>query len=898
MSCLHTYEYRLTTKSRCEGSTKSKSLPKCFASSSYWQAVVSAIKKTREGSDSPLDVQSSESKFGITINGTDKTSVQQTVMFSDQNSAFSYNVDSMPDSTFDQATKNDVTLDDFFARPIKINSFNWAVGNLFYERFNPWTAYFTNPRIINRISNYSLLRAKLHIKIILNGNGFHYGRAMASYLPLHTRDDLTVDRAFFQQDLVQASQRPHVFLDPTSSQGGDMTLPFFFPKNALSIPQAEWTDMGELTLQSLNDLKHANGATDNVTVSIFAWAEDLTISMPTASNAGSLVSQSFEEPLDCQADEYGSNPISAPASLIARWAGALKDAPIIGPYARATSIAASGVSNIAKIFGYSRPAVISDIQSYKPTFVGNIANTNMPDTVQKLSLDTKQEVTIDPRTTGLGCADEMAIVPLAMRESYITTFPWTVPTLEETLLWNSEVTPNQLAVNTIGGDDELHMSPSCWVATPFEYWRGSMEFRFQIISSNYHKGRLKVVWDPYYPTTNEYNTNYTWIIDIAEEKDFSVQVGWGNQLSYLRHSKPSVNNIPYSISKILPNTAIPERSNGILSVYVVNELTIPNSTINNDIEINVFTKMCSDFELAAPDSTNLETYAFFPSPLTTQSAEESMEEEANEAVRPISEGTDAVFGLFELDSADHSLDVYFGEQIVSIRQLLKRYDYFGGFKSPGTNGPVTDPGYSYQKYLNNVPYLRGFAPNAIDKVDNGSNPDISYNRCKMTHLNWFLPAYVGYRGAMRWKYVKGIEIANNMRHSSMTVNRSGLSTLGVTEIVSPVTTDDVDINVYKSQILAAKHSTWDGASITTTETNPVLEIELPWYSNYRFGFCKSADFTSGLDWQQFHELQTYVTKRSACFDSYVSVGEDFSLYFFTGAPIAYKVGRNDPPPPS
>lgn len=927
-----------------------------------------------------LDIQSKEEKFGITISNPSKSTKEQNVSFNDQNPAYSYVVDSMPDPTFGQADLADATLGDFFKRPVKIASYEWGVNDLLFERFNPWQLYFENPRIINRITNFSLLRAKLHVKILINGNGFHYGRALASYIPLEQYDGFTVDRAFFSQDIVQASQRPHFYLDPTTSQGGEMVLPFFYFKNAISIPNEEWRRMGEMTLQSLNNLKHANGATDRVTVSVFAWAEDINLSMPTASEPGALTPQCDEQPLDAQADEYGSGPISKPASLVARWAGALKDAPMLGPYARATSIAASAVENVAKIFGYSRPAILSDIMPYKPTYVGNLANTDAPDTVQRLTLDSKQEVTIDPRVTGLGDTDELAIVPLAMRESYVTTFPWQVSSTTESLLWNSEVTPSMWAENDITDPQEIHMTPSCWVSMPFKNWRGSMEFRFQIVASQYHKGRLKVVWDPYYPQSNEYVTNYTWIVDLAEEKDFTVKVGWGNQLGYCAHDTPGVSSPPYSTSLI---GAIPgANANGILSVYVVNELTIPNSTIDNDISVNVFTNMCDDFEVANPSSNQLELYSYFlppqeasqqrelieeagypygvaalcarvqehkdavneqvqqnectdkdlPSgeiancvaarmsgeaspacqdeerkfpllssgyrPLNTQSSEEPMVkgdmENTSEPSKPISTQVDGTMGPGDLDKTDHALDVFFGEQVVSLRQILKRYNYHTTFGSFLTGNRL------YKRRANNLPYYRGYAPGGVHSADG-----VPYNRAKMTTLNWIMPAYTAWRGATRWKYVRAKETtsiagggSDLLRQAWMTVRRVATKISGYDESM-PAWTGPGTANAIAANNLREMDHTWDGNTATTTVQNPVIEAELPYYSNLRFGMAKEANLTTQTAISYVHELETLSavnTNAGMHIDAYCSIGEDFSLNFFTGAPIAYYVGPFDPDP--
>jgi hypothetical protein len=179
---------------------------------------------------------------------------------------------------------NDATLENFFRRPIKIQEFEWATSLALAQDFNPWLDYFSNARVNARLQNFNLLRCKLHLKIVINGNGFQYGRAVLAYNPLDTYDDLSTHSALVPADLVQTTQLPHVYLDPTTSMGGEMVLPFYYHKNYLNIPSRDWEEMGQCYLRSLNDLKHANGATDVVTISVFAWAEDVSMSVLTNQN--------------------------------------------------------------------------------------------------------------------------------------------------------------------------------------------------------------------------------------------------------------------------------------------------------------------------------------------------------------------------------------------------------------------------------------------------------------------------------------------------------------------------------------------------------------------------------------------------------------------------------------
>jgi hypothetical protein len=844
-------------------------------------------------------------------------------------------------------------LQNFFSRPVKVASYTWGVGQNLFVTFNPWTLFFENPRVINRITNYYLLRCKLKVKFVINGNGFYYGRAIASYTPLHTLDAFTKDRAFFIQDVVAASQRPHVFLDPTTSQGGTLALPFCWYKNALRIPSQEWREMGDIHIHGMQTLKHANEGTDPISVSVFVWAEEVSLSIPTANEPFALSAQ-LGEVFHAQAgDEYGNGPISKPAGLVAKIAGALESIPPIAPFAKATQMAASAVSGVASMFGYSRPVELADIQPYKPTYMGNIANTNVPDTSTKLTLDAKQELTIDPRTFGLGGADEMTIKSIAMRESYLTTFNWPVSSVSEQILWNTEVSPvlwNELA----GTPNELHFPACCFAALPFRYWRGTIKFRFQVVASAFHKGRMKISYDPSFPLTNEYNTNYIHIIDLAKERDFTVDIGWGQARSLMQHRKPGIDDIPWSIAPLTSDPYV--NGNGILSVYVVNKLTVPNSTANNDIRVNVFISAGDDFEVFAPDSEALEDLVYFApqmgekftpqigeipeSELSLNTALTSfstalvslilvfisrlynkIERHHRDISVHIAESERGVFQsqMGEKDEShpdadltkaedepmkmeastsmaatmspdDHTSSVFIGDPVTSFRQCLKRYAYHTTY-CPDISGQKI----VYNVNNSNFPYYRGYAPQGVDETSVPVYPT-KYNYCHMTLLNYITPAFACRRGGLRWKYFR----EGSSRDNILTVQRNPYSSgfFRDENILSDITASR---DFRKREWVNEFYNMWDGAHATHVHNNPVVEVELPYYDNVRFTIGKIADVTSGIPiGTDMHFHLVFCSWDIASDDypalhSFVSVAEDFQLGFFTGAPVAWRVPwRGDP----
>lgn len=214
--------------------------------------------------------------MNLSINQSVTEHHEQNVHFHDQQADWNYTVPSYPDPTFGIIDSSEATLANFFARPIRISTFSWGIGLTPYLVIDPWTLFFENTRVSNRISNYNLLRAKLCVKFTINGNGFYYGRMLAGYVPRAPLMEYFTVPTANPLDLIQLSQLPHVFLDPTNSQGGSMCLPFFNAKNAMSIPLGEWEDMGRIVISTLNPLYHSiDSGADPITVSIFAWAEDV-----------------------------------------------------------------------------------------------------------------------------------------------------------------------------------------------------------------------------------------------------------------------------------------------------------------------------------------------------------------------------------------------------------------------------------------------------------------------------------------------------------------------------------------------------------------------------------------------------------------------------------------------
>jgi hypothetical protein len=793
-----------------------------------------------------------------------RTDMVTNMRFSDQEEGFATTIDGTPDPIRSMTDTHDTDLNDFFKRPIKVASYTWAVGTDLDHTINPWVLFFQNKRVTNRMSNFYLMRSDLHVKIVINGNGFYYSRALAMYTPYAAFNDLSSDTDI--NDLVYQSQRPKIFIDPTTSKGGEIVIPWHWYKDNMTLNSIDLLTIGEMWIRSTAPLQHANAGTEAVDVSVFIWAENLTLSGLTSQNMAGIVPQSGEE-ID-HANATGT--VSGPASAVAACASNLETLPVIGRYAKATSTAAGAVSKVAKALGYSRPPITENPAPRRPTPASSLANTDVPDGVQRLTVDSKQELTIDPMVAGYGRGDLMSIRSIAGRESYLTQFPWTIARAPEDRLFSIRVDPG--LANLVGSALVL---PACSAAVqPFRYWTGTFKIRFQIVCSSFHRGRLRIVYDPYnHNGADEYNVNYMKIVDLAEETDFTMEVGMSQDSALREHVRPGFDFMGNHYSNVAP-LGSSNLGNGILDVHVVNSLAVP-SAAPADITVNVYVSMGDDFQVYVPWN-KFQHYVFAP--------QSGFEPQSGYAVPDGSAGTDMPQQdmsepLAETTKSDPNLAlVYVGESVPSFRTLLRRYYKWMAISSLDTIGTTVTV------HARAFPFYRGNVPSAIHTT--AALAPYNYVNTVMAH--WVTCMFAGYRGSIRYKLLPLSPIGDQ----SWSVERAegnGTVTSVTTGYIPSVSTVSTTAaaRVFDPSDNIASMTGAGGAAYAATPVNPVLEWEMPFYSKFRFSIGPETNETGPTTKDMYRLAGRFKGRDGASTlpdlsEVWTSVGEDFQTYMYVG----------------
>jgi len=493
------------------------------------------------------------------------------------------------------------SLASYLERPVLIEAMEWGMGVTLYNSYNILDLIFAASPIKDKLQYFANISFNIEISLEVAANPFLYGMLMANWVPYPKYDGLIRDRGIFFEDNVEASQRQKIFIDASTSTGGTMTIPFYWPANYFSLVKDSPEDFGYLSVRQLNPLMHVTGADQKVTVYIRARLID--VRMHTSSNkpVGALTSMSL------QADESPDDKLSSKATRLADLASSLT--PYLGGYAIATEKAARVSAAALRAMGLSHPRSKEMIHQFENRPIGNLTNFNVPTNTPTLALDEHNEVTVDPTISGMS-EDEMSFDYILKKETFIGTYDWDINDLEGTVLAFHRVHPMQWMYSSTG--PEVHMSTLAYLSRMFQYWTGSLVFRFQIVISAWHRGKLRILHEPAHAINSEpstWQTNVQSVIDITEDREFEITVSFAQAQEWLKVGdfdtllppfKTSVEGSTYTSTDLI-------ESNGVLMLSVMNRLVIPDDTVTAPAHINVFVRAGDDFQLAAPTETHLDS---------------------------------------------------------------------------------------------------------------------------------------------------------------------------------------------------------------------------------------------------------------------------------------------------
>lgn len=748
-------------------------------------------------------------------------------------------------------------VEDYLARPVVIHSASHAVGTKVSMIIPVWEYLTNEPSVRAKLRNFAYLRSKLHVRIAVSGTSFHAGRLMVSYQPFADWNPILGDLTSLATS--SANYRP-VLLNYLSQAAGavsmnindnkpvELEIPFIFPRPmarlftgssalAAATPYPDMTTMGSLYVYSINDVAASGTADTPIYIQIYAWMTDVQLGTSTAT----------QTVITTESGELKTGPIQKIASRMVKVSNALAHVPYLKPYAVASEMVFSGVRYIATHLGWSRPVVLTPPTVMVQRSHANTAITVGEDTSYRVVLDPQQELSNAAMYSGTD-EDEMMISHIASRPSYLKTVTWdSTDTPLSDLLFNCYVHPN-LVTDFEAIPKRIHQPTAmAFAVAPFHFWRGDIVYRFEIVASGFHRGKIAVVYEPnpsqlgLTAVAPQINKQYVQIVDIQDTNIFEVKVNWASARNWLSNISPSTTKQVVD-NPLLPSFS-PDTYNGWIGVYPFTELQSPDGS---GVSINVYV-YSPDLQVNGLTKLNMPTERSFVIPESgIYPATEYKQVDLNESTA----------------SATNICNEHFGEQPLSFRALLKRYVTTRQFTI--TSAVATNK--TLRQTFNIYP------PNNMARGTSFSRFDL------FSYLRY---AYLGVRGGMRVL----IRTNYNPFPAGFTASKLGLMppTSSTTETL---TFDDTIYN----------DSTLEGAVQFASNTAPQPQAELPFYTNNSWVFAPNDDLLDNSSLSTFEQTwfrQGYYAcdSATATFSGTTNrlfldqaVGEDFSFIKFLGAP--------------
>lgn len=511
--------------------------------------------------------------------------------------------DTMP--SYDMNPYKDDTLYGFLQRPRLISTSTWddtyAAGSRIVV-VDPYFEMITSVAFRNKLENFNFFKAGVRIGVRVNGTPFHYGKLLIAWKPMcgSTRQN----QQEMRDNIYSSSAYPHIIISPTENEVNEMVLPFAYDSAYMDLSLDQIRSPGQLFIYVLNPLA-LDAVVPPVSVSVFANFEDVAlagqsgiVNLPLHTrqviyddpNPFTPVSSAFVAQGDMQREAVSKSKegvISGPLKATSAIAGALTTIPGIGMWASSVSIVSSALAKVMEKFGYCKP---NTLETTAPRILrlGDFSLGEGVDSAPLTQVIPGQSVSDLSHHLG-GKTNEMDLLNIVSTPSLRGIFTWQGNDAPEATLFTCFINPADTYTVVQGGSIRVLPTMLSWVCKTFGFWRGSLRYDVQITCSNFHSGRMRVLFQPRNGgvlTDFDHQNCINRIVDIQNETEFSFTV-------------PYISDLPWHSLNL--NSL--EEQIGFLQFSVVNELTHTTEPIP-EVHVNVWVSAGPDFQLAMPTRKN------------------------------------------------------------------------------------------------------------------------------------------------------------------------------------------------------------------------------------------------------------------------------------------------------
>lgn len=564
--------------------------------------------------------------------------------------------------------------------------------------------------------------------------------------------------------------------------------------------------------------------------------------------------------------------ISGVAETISTIAGALEPYSLMSPLMSVIKRGSRTISNVARGLGYCYPLSQESTSRVKlnQPMLSHVAGLD-----NAVVLAARPDACVSPCYDFMGSsAQEMDLGYVCGTPSLLNIFEWRASNVGK--LGQIIVTPSLCgSYSHTSKYRAIYPTMLSYVSRNFVYWRGSINYYFNITCSAFHSGRMMVLYDPHGGSGVATSDNViSKVVDIQDDTEFSFSV-------------------PYLQGNTWQRTGTLEGENGILQLRVLNRLTAPSAPIG-DIHINVYISAGADFQLGMlkniqrHESLPIPYPVFIDKPTKTYYGNVVSNEESRKDVRKYGWATDNVIvpqlsyyeEIAEKEAAsktDNQNDEEMLEAQWQTREGIRNMPYKPIIDAHGS----IDRGVCMSDHIDSVremikrPGQVAQVDSTERKVDLEINPFAPFNQWDFNttgHLSYMKMIYRYSRGSMIVKVLPSMKTVKDLEGSHM-------ASVYINE------PEDWLHSHFMHQMVISGDA-WDqshlgeGAVVSGDLRVQPLEVAIPYYA-------KNSAYVNGVgSFVKNNNLETKVTVQCTAkrYTVMLSAGDDYELGFLVGPP--------------
>lgn len=561
-------------------------------------------------------------------------------------------------------------LEDYLGRPIVLSSgvLSSTDTQTTFAHLDPYYDGLNTLFYKNKLVGKYLIRATCVLRLQVNANRFQAGRYILAWLPNGGIGSGDQGRAWWNWlhrfTLTQTTQLPHVELDISTDSQVELRIPYVSGYSGYAINNlgaSKQGTVGDVFITPYSPIVSVAGST---TAAYTLWVsfEDVKLEGVAIPQMGTM------DPIRKEQENAGVGPVTSTLKKVSRSFGKLSAIPLLSEVAKPVAWVSDILSDAAHVWGWSRPSDIGPVTRTQRYYQGYNANCDVVDSSMPLSLMARNHVET-PRGFAGSDLDEMAIDYIKAIPAWIATVDWTTANASGTDLYTTNVCPTSYYTTSTEDADTLYnFTPVAFLAEQFDLWRGNLVFTIKIVKTEFHTGRLMVVFNPYPPNQTGPANNITTsvyalreIIDIREKSE-------------IKFSVPYVCNTPWCNTS---NVGFNYHRTGTFEVTVLDALVCP-ATVSSTVKLLIEVAGGEDFEVAVPTSNNN------MKPTIVYEYQSGLDElTSDHAIL-----NERIGGSQVMSDLTAPCSVSIGEKVRSIRALLKRYEVSDWVTTSAVNATV------------------------------------------------------------------------------------------------------------------------------------------------------------------------------------------------------------------